>query len=227
MHIVCNCIINKQVMVHFKETQMRINIILCILVIAIFSACSTQKTIIEKVFNENQQVTVNKIIDFYDSFILKQTDNKLPINEAYLEFLNKNGLVSLDSGDVSFFIPSDEVLIPFFNSLERKALSEIYFTPDSVRVYDKQINDFKNVHILNYFVFNSEGKFMKLLKVLSRKNEFYQRYYKGNLRCGDICPTTYSTLLFEYKKINFNIKEEILTFIVPFLFLNKIISIEK
>jgi hypothetical protein len=207
--------------VYFKKTLMKINIILYILVITLISACSTHKKILDKVFNENQQVTVNRIIDFYDSFVLNKTDNKLPINEAYLEFLNKNVLVTLDSGDIGFFIPADDFLIPFINSLERKALSEIYFTPDSVRVYDKQIKDFKKVHIPNYFLFNTEGGFMKLLKVLSKKNEFYQRYYKGILTCGDICPTTYSTLLFEYKKINFNNKEERLIFIVPFLFYNK------
>jgi len=68
---------------------MRINIILSIFVITFFSACSTQKKILTKVFNENQQETVNIIIDFYDSFVLKQNDNKLPINEAYLEFLTQ------------------------------------------------------------------------------------------------------------------------------------------
>ncbi len=54
---------------------MRINIILSIFVITFFSACSTQKKILTKVFNENQQETVNIIIDFYDSFVLKQNDN--------------------------------------------------------------------------------------------------------------------------------------------------------
>lgn len=214
-------------MVHFKKTQMRRNIILCTLVITLFSACSTQKGILAKVFNENQQVTVNRIIDFYDSFVLKQTDNKLPISEAYLEFLNKNGLVSLNSGDLSCFIPTDKIKTPFFNSLDRKALSAIYVTQDSVKVYDKQINDFKKVYIPNYFVFNFEGEFTKLLKALSKQNEFYQRIYNGILECGDICPTTYSALLFEYKKIDFNNKEERLTFIVPFLFYNETIPIEK
>lgn len=206
---------------------MKINIILCILLITLFCACSTQKKILAKVFSENEQVTVNRIIDFYDSFVLKQTDNKLPINVAYLEFLNKNGLVSLNSGDLSIFIPADEIKTPFFDSLDRKSLSEIYFTQDSVRVYDKQINNFKKVHIPNYFNFNYKGEFMKLLKVLSKNNEFYERYYKGILECGDICPTTYSSLLFEYKKINFDNREERLTFIVPFLFYNETIPIEK
>jgi len=93
----------------------------------------------------------------------------LPINEAYLEFLNKNGLVSLDSGDFSFFIPEDEITTPFFNSLNRKALTAIYFTQDSVCVYDKKTNDLKKVHIPNFFVFNLKGEFLKLPKVLSKK----------------------------------------------------------
>jgi len=188
-----------------------------------FFACN-QKNLIDEVFNHEEAETIYKIIDFYDAFVLSKTDTNLPIDKAYIVFLNNNLQLAIDSGDfygdVHLLIPSDEYLIPFRHSLSIKHL-KVFFV-DSVFFFSRKQENFYK-YLPDVFATNNYGKYANFLRKMSEKNKFYRQFYESGIRCGDIiyCPTIYVTLIYEYNEIDFRKKDERLIFIIPFLFLNK------
>jgi len=205
---------------------MKIRLLVILLAGVLFQTCSGQGNLLDKVFDDEQVVTIEQIIDFYDEFVVANSDQCKTIEEAYLFFLNNRCPEIILIGDFSPLIPDEKEKFAFFNTLDKNALLEIFFILDSVRVYNKTTKEFEIKAVPYYFSFNSIGQYTKLLEELSTRKDFFKQYYQGVIACGDLCPTTYASLITDYKKIDFNKKEERITFIVPFLFYNKIYTID-
>jgi hypothetical protein len=200
-------------LVHIKMS------LLFVLLLGQLTSCQVPDNILKNVFNNRELQTIDKIIEYYDNFVISQTDEKLPIDKAYIVFLDKLNPSVEEIGDMSLLLPDTNQRFKFFKTIDKKSLSEIYNIQDSVTIYRK--TDKGKTLIKEYkpftFSLNCQGKYLNLLKELSKRNAFFKNYYQNILACGDICPTNYSAILKGYNSINFNKREERLVLIVNFL----------
>lgn len=188
-----------------------------VLVIGLFASCSHQDKTLNEVFNNNQLVTINRIIDFYDNFVLKQTGNKLSIDKAYEDFLSNTCPVVIETGNINILLPERKERLKFFKSLDKEALKEIYIINDTVSIYNS------NERILNAyqpfsFNINMDGKYFELLEILSKRNDFFKSYFEFVETSGGLNPQTYSHILKGFRNIDFTRKEERLVLIVSLLY---------
>lgn len=199
---------------------MRFYFLALILLILQKASCQNQSILFEY-FNDKEIIEVHKIIDYYDSFVLSFYDNEISLDRAYTDFLKKTTLKSLEEGDLSYLIPNEEERIIFFNSLDKKNLSRIYIYSDSIEVYNIKNEAKRKINVPYYFSYNSRGTYSNFIKKLSEKKTFYKNYFYWIDSSGDFTPSLYQLLLTRFGEIDFNIKEEKLSFIIPFIFLNK------
>lgn len=184
-------------------------------------SCQSSKPVIDQVFNEKEVKTINKIIDYYDAYVLSFYKDSIPIDQAYKKFVSFATPVS-ENTDNFIFLPPESMQVPFVNSLDKNSLSELYFISDSVKVFDTVIKVPYN------FTLNYRGKFVhKFLKKLSRRNEILKNYYRGTILAGDICPTTIAMLMHDYENFNFNNRDERFAFISAFFFRREITETEE
>ena len=52
-------------------------------------SCKKSDDILTKVFNQTDLETIDKIIKYYDDYVISQTDNQLSIGKAYIAFFEK------------------------------------------------------------------------------------------------------------------------------------------
>lgn len=181
---------------------------------------------LKKVFNADQLITVNKIIDFYDNFVLSKTSENLKIEDAYRQFLDNNCPLVEKSGDMSRQLPDEKEKLDFYSTLDRKALEEIYGITDTVKYYNRFKKEFVKVYQPYSFVLNTQGKYYDLLKLLAKRNEYFKEYLNSIEVAGDLSPSNYIAILHGYKNIDFSKKEERLVLIVNLLHLQKNVEFE-
>ena len=168
-------------MVHFKNATTMlfwIRMFLLLMLLGQGLSCSTPESALDKVFDNTQLVTVNRIIDFYDNFVLSRTDKKLSIDKAYLDFLNTNCPKAIESGYLDILIPDRNDKVNFYKTLDREELSEIYVIQDTVKLFDRNKKEPINTYLPYSFRLNTQGKYVELLKLLATRNDFYKEYYK-------------------------------------------------
>ncbi|MBP1645439.1 MAG: hypothetical protein H6Q16_1014 [Bacteroidetes bacterium] len=204
--------------------NIRTIVIILFLALFIFVSCQSSKPVINQVFNEREANNINRIIDFYDVYILSYYKDSIPIDKAYKQFISYATPIAENEGDLSLFIPPDSLLIPFINSLDKEAMSEICALSDSVKFYG-----IDTVLKVPYnFSFRYRSKFVQeYLKKLSSRNKILNDYYDSFIKAGDISPVTYYFLMFEYDIINFNDRDERFAFIAAFFFRNPISEFQR
>lgn len=180
-------------------------------------SCSTQEDTLVKVFDNKQLGTVYKIIEFYDSFVLSKTNKKISIDKAYIDFLNTNCPKVIEFGDLGILMPKRNEEVNFYKTLDRKDLSEFYIIQDTLKLIDRKINKTVKKYYPYYFTLNTKGKYIKLLKLLALKNDFYKEYLKTIEFMSDLSPGSYAMILMDYKKMDFKKKEERLVLIINLL----------
>jgi hypothetical protein len=110
-------------------------------------SCSTPEGTLNKVFDANELVTLNKIIDFYDNFVQAHLEEKSSIDQDYLDFLNTNCPKVIESGDFSILSPDKTEKINFYKTLDREVLSDIFFINDTVKLFDKDQKEFVETYV--------------------------------------------------------------------------------
>ena len=179
--------------------------------------CSTTKDSLETIFSENEKYTIDRIIAFYDSFVQSHSKNAESIDDAYRNFLKDNVPKVHEFGDLGFLLPERKEQIKFYESLDSVVLEEIFYVQDSVIRFNKDTKEFIKMYHPFSFSLNTKGKYMKLLKSLAARNQFYKDYYESAKDCGDLCPSNYGAILTNFEQINFKKKEERLVVIVNLL----------
>lgn len=187
-------------------------------------SCKSPDNTLKKVFNADELITVNKIIDFYDNFVLSNTSKNLKIEDAYRQFLSKNCPLVEKSGDMSLLLPDEKEKLDFFSTLDRKALEEIYRITDTLKYYNRFKKEFVKVYQPYSFSLNTQGKYYDLLKLLAKRNEYFKEYLNSIDLAGDLSPSNYRAILHGYKNIDFSKKEERLVLIVNLLNSEKVIE---
>lgn len=204
-----------------KTRRNRILVLALSLTALVFTSCVSQKPVMEKVFNEKELHTYNRIIDFYDDFILSHYEKPIEIDDAYQRYISHYGPICEEEGDLSYLKPSDSLCAIFFKTLDTTALNELYFTLDSIRFFDTILK------VPYHFSFNYGGKFKTFAKQLSKRKSFYKGYYDGMEKAGDIqSPTTFVEFIYMSHKMNFKNRDERLAFASLFLFRNPMTAYE-
>lgn len=200
--------------------------IVSLIIFGLLISCANNEDIIRKTFTDNESVTVNKIIEFYDDFIYSQTDKTYRIEKAYLDFLKKTIPLTIQSGDLSPLVPEKNDKLIFYRTLNRNALSEIYDITDTVVVFSRSSKEYEKIYRPFSFSLNYSGKYIDFLKKLSNRNSFFEDYYESIMVAGGISPVSFSLILTYYENIDFSRKEERLVYIITILELqeNRIIK---
>jgi len=195
----------------------RLNYLLCILFLGQLMSFKNPDDTLSKVFNQTDLKTIEIIIKYYDAFVISQTENQLPIDKAYIAFLDKTTPLVNEAVGVNVFLPDKNERITFYRTLDKGALSEIYDIRDTLTIHFRGEGKARKIYSPYTFSLNFDGKYVTFLKELSLRNDFYKDYYETVQVSGDIGPTNYARILSDYKKIDFSKKEERLVFIINLL----------
>ena len=179
--------------------------------------------VLTKFFNQAELKTIEKIIQFYDDYVVLQTDNQLPIDKAYIAYLEKMKTSIKKADDFDKFLPLIEDRIEFYKTLDKKILSEFYDIKDTLRIRFRGENEPNIVYSPYSFDLNLNGKYYDFIKELSLRNDFFKNYYETIQVAGDIAPTIYPLIIYENNKIDFDNREERLVIIISLLRLGKTI----
>lgn len=183
-------------------------------------SCQSSKSVINQVFNQQEAITINKIIDYYDAYVLSFYKDSIPIDKAYKKFVSFATPITENTGNL-IFLPPQSMQVPFVKSLDKNSLSELYFIRDSVKVFDTIIK------VPYDFTPNYRGKFIhKFLKKLSKRNETLNIYYKDFVDAGDVSPVALIMFMYEYENLDFNNRDERFAFISAFFFRREITKTE-
>lgn len=166
-------------------------------------------------FTKSQQVTINKIIDYYDSIVMTRTHNKYDIKRAYYHYFDSIFPVVIKTGDLSLTTVTGKQRIQFLSSLNQQTLKEIYTIKDSVTFNDH--GKIKTKYSPYTLGFNSQGAYEQLLESLSKENSLLNNYYKQLMVSGNFSPGNYAVILNEYNKFDFGDKLQRLLVIVNLL----------
>jgi hypothetical protein len=185
-----------------------------LIVLFLLNSCFGNEDLINSTFTENEIKTTNQIISFYDDFVYSKTDKSLEIKTAYKAFLDKTIPLVYEQGDLRLITPEQSVHWDFFKSLGSNNLNVFYTIEDSV-YYDQG----KPIKRPPNFQLNYSGNYIQLLKKLSSRNDFFEKYYNSILIAysGSGNPVSMQLILTDYDNIDFSKKEERLIFIIAML----------
>ena len=190
-------------------------------------SCGVGDKNLKTVFSSNEVKNLDKLVAFFDSYVLAHTGNTKDIKQAYFRFLEENLPVVKESGDWNAILPANEERIAFYETLDREVLGEIFHIRDSVTVHYPGKAEPVTKYSPWYFTLNYEGRFVRFLEALSRENPFYKRFYEQVMTCGDICPSNYAQIMSAYAEIDFNSREQRLALIVSLLRINPIMKVSQ
>jgi hypothetical protein len=190
-------------------------------------SCKKSDDTLTKVFNKTELKTIEKIIKYYDDYVISQTDNQLSIDKAYIAFLDKKASLVKSASDFNLFLPDKNERIKFYKTLDKNVLSEIYDIRDTLTIHFRGEDEARQFYSPFSFSLNYDGKYAFFLKELSLKSEFYKNYYELIKIAGDISPVNYAMILHDYNKIDFNKKEERLVLIINLLQTGETIKLDK
>ncbi len=169
-------------------------------------------------FTKSEQVTINKIIDYYDSIVMTRTHNKYDIKNAYYHYFDSIFPVVIKTGNLSLATVTGEKRAQFLSSLNQNALKEIYTIHNSVtHNFNGKTKTIYSPYILG---FNSKGAYAQMLESLSNENDLLNRYYTRLMSSGNFGPGNFAIILNEYNKFDFGDRLQRLLVIVNMLVIN-------
>ena len=186
---------------------------LIILSFILFFSCQRNDVVLSKVFDQQEMIEVDRIIQYYDNFIQAQTDNKGEnLSHEYQTFLQLNTILAQEGNDMDVLRPSLNAQIALFSTMESSFVEEIFQL--------KAFNDHIGVHVEDSnppLHINPNGKFVNYIQELAKVKPLFAPCAKELSEKGDVGTQCYQTLLTNYPQINFNSKDERFAFIVCML----------
>jgi len=194
-----------------------LNYILCLLFIGQLISCKKPNDTLSNYFTANELKTIEKIITYYDDHVISQTNTQLSIDKAYIAYFEKISPLVKEVADLNAFLPNKEEQIVFYQTLDKKVLSEIFIIKDTLTIRFKGEIESRKVYRPYSFDLNLHGKYAAFLKELSSRNVFFKNYYESIEVAGGISPVNYAMMLHDYNKIDFSKEEERLVVIINLL----------
>lgn len=188
-------------------------IYLIIISLILFFSCQRNGIVLCELFNEEEITEVDKIIQYYDSFIRVQTDYKgEDISHAYQTFLQLNTILAQEGNDMDVLRPSLNMQNALFSTMKSEFIEEIFQLKAFYDHIGSHIEDSNPpLHI------TPNGKFVKYLQELAKINPLFAPCAKELSEKGDVGVECYRTLLTKFAQIDFNNKDERFAFIVCML----------
>lgn len=148
---------------------------------------------ITKVFDESEIKDLEKILHFFNKQICK-TENieNTDVNECYQRFF-KRMKEQEKTGEFETEISFQEQE-NMYKQISESTFNQIWVFAESCHPDSPES--------LKEIVFNNNGKYLKYLKELGRKNDLIKNYYESYNSVGDISPTMIGSVLMEYEEYN-------------------------
>lgn len=161
-----------------------------------YSQDNSEFKYIKKYFTNDQIIVLESMISFVDSAVNTKNVN---IEAAYKEYI--------DSLDVDIY----KKMCLFDQVIKEKFLINL---PEEVfdKIWTKQIpryvktRDTTLYYPENFWSFdlNINGDYLKLLKILGKKEKYYKDISKSIWLCGGLCPTVFGGIFKQIDEIDFN-----------------------
>jgi hypothetical protein len=180
-------------------------------------SCKKSDDLLTNYFNKSEIKTIEKLIQYFDDYVITQTSNQLTIDKAYIAYFEKIKPAIAQAADFSIFLPSIDDRILFYKTLDKNILSEIYNISDTLTIIFRGETEPRKVYSPYSFKLNLHGKYSDFLNELSLRNDFIKSYYEIIQLAGDITPSLYAMILHENNEIDFDNSEERLVVIISLL----------
>lgn len=154
-----------------------------------------------KVFNKDEIMTINRIIEFYDSIVLANTSDHSSIGNAYYQYLDSLKQSIPEFSNTKYAIP-EKIRTRFFASLNQQHLNEFYEIRDSINYVWK--GEHKTIHSTYILSLKYPGKYVDFLKILSNQNDFMKEYYENIVQNHDIGPSNFARAMELYRDLDLN-----------------------
>lgn len=182
----------------------------------ILSISCKEKSLIERHFSPDEIITINEIIEYYDNWIVSQTDEK-NISKAYLNFLDKVQPKVLKENNTEYLLPDKENVRQFLSSLEQNNLDEIYLVEDYRLTFNQEKSVFDTVLSEYSLRIRYPSKFISFLEELKTDQKFFRPYFDNIDLEANIGSAAFAEIILGYKQINFKKREERLVFVITVL----------
>jgi len=156
----------------------------------------TDNTYIQEIFTKNEIKTLIKILDYFDSLV-KESTKIQNIDSAYHIYCEN--LQSYNSPDELWnkLLENQNKTYNFIKTIENQQVFRELWNKNYLIKY-------KTDTIGYYLNPNINGKYLKLLNYLLKKDSIYISYKEDILSCGAIPPTLILCFSYSHKKFDFN-----------------------
>jgi len=165
-----------------------------------------------KVFNEEEIPSLELIVNFFDSFILENTEKSQDITQTYYEYFEtiKNS-ESIEDLSIHIGLSNSDVTKTLIKKLkDRGIFNEIW---NYSYGYDFQTKDTLTVEL----ELNQQGKYVQLLELLGENNNYFLEYYKDLQSSGTISPGNIAQFMKYFQEVNFQKEVNRLVFAVHYI----------
>jgi hypothetical protein len=152
---------------------------------------------VHKVFNSDEIFSLNIIVMFFDSTIIKNTKEE-DISQAYYEyFKNINTSESLEGLRNCVGVANSSSVQALIEKLKNRCdFNEIWkYSFD----HEYKSNDTLSLRLS----LNLQGKYFQLLELLEKNNDFMKQYCSSVQGSGYINPSLVASVMKHYKDVNF------------------------
>jgi len=159
-----------------------------------YSQENTEYKYVKKYFTKDQIIVLESIISFVDSAV---NPEKVDIESAYKAYIN-----SLDVDEyIQVRLFDQDIKEKFLTNLPEDVFDKIWTKqiPRSVKTRDTTLYYPENFWS---FDINIIGDYMKLLKVLGKKDKYYKDISKSIWLCGGIGPTVFVGIFRQFNEFN-------------------------
>jgi len=165
-----------------------------------------------KVFNEEEIPSLELIVNFFDSFILENTEKSQDISQAYYQYFEtiKNS-ESIEDLSIHIGLSNSDVTKTLIKKLkDRGIFNEIW---NYSYGYDFQTKDTLSVEL----ELNQQGKYVQLLELLGENNNYFLEYYKDLQSSGTISPGNIAQFMKYFREVEFQKEVDRLVFAVQYI----------
>lgn len=155
----------------------------------------------EKVFNNDEIMTINRIIEFYNSIVLANTFDHSSIGNAYYQYLDSLKQSIPEFSNAKYATP-EKIRTWFFVSLNQQHLNEFYEISDSINYIWK--TEHKTIHSPYILSLKYPSKYVDFLKILSYQSDFMKEYYENIVQNHDLGPSNFARAMELYRNIDLN-----------------------
>lgn len=164
----------------------------------------SEDTIVNKVFNQREIISLEKLLRIIDEEIASKTKISNNISNAYHNFFDT--LHShLYNQNWKMMRLEENIRNILLEDLKKENLFEEIFIEQVPRRARIKNIDFENPTFIKFITLNPTGKYRELLKIMGQSDTFFREIDKSFETAGDLSPALSAGILAYNKKFDFNI----------------------